>query len=98
MSTAFAHVVYTEKEKIPHLKFPKKEVLSTPEGIKKRFDKIKQAIDAGNIAQFKVMLLFEDDSEVREVETTIWDEDGKFVYLKNSVSIPIHRIHKIKFN
>ena len=98
MSTAFAHVAYTEKEKISNLNFPKKEVLHTPEGITKRSEKIDQAIDAGNVAQFKVMIFFEDENETREVETTIWERDESFIYLKNSIVIPIHRIHKIKFN
>ena len=98
MSTTFAHVLYTEKEIIPQLNFPENEVLHSKEGIDNRLNRINQAIDAGNVAQFKVMILFEDDHEVREVETTIWDKDQESVYLKNSVSIPIHRIHKIKFN
>jgi len=98
MSTAFAHVAYTEKEKIPELKFPKNEVLHSEEAIKNRSDLINRAIDAGNVAQFKVMIFFEDEQETREVETTIWDRDKERIFLKNSISIPIHRIHKIKFN
>ena len=98
MSTAFAHVAYIEKENISNLNFPEAEVLQSVEGIKKRSDKITQAIDAGNVAQFKVMIFFEDDQEIREVETTIWNRDDSGVYLKNSIVIPIHRIQKIKFN
>ena len=98
MSTAFAHVAYIEKENISNLNFPEAEVLQSVEGIKKRSDKITQAIGAGNVAQFKVMIFFEDDQEIREVETTIWNRDNSGVYLKNSIVIPIHRIHKIKFN
>jgi|TARA_B110000091_G_scaffold47907_1_gene52482 hypothetical protein len=44
------------------------------------------------------MIFFEDDQEIREVETTIWNRDNSGVYLKNSIVIPIHRIQKIKFN
>lgn len=98
MATAFAHVAYIEKEKISKLTFPKTEVLNTKEGVAKRLTLLQQAIDAGNFAQFKVMILFEDNIEVREVETTIWEMDAENVYLKNHVAIPIHRIHKVKFS
>jgi uncharacterized protein (UPF0248 family) len=97
MTTPFAHVTYTEKEGIADLTFPKEDVLKTQEGVEKRLQLIDQAIDAGNFAQFKVMILFEDNKEVKEVETTIWERDKNLVYLKNKVVIPIHRIHKIKF-
>ncbi|MBD78667.1 MAG: hypothetical protein CL840_07095 [Crocinitomicaceae bacterium] len=78
--------------------FPLGEVLDSAEEIKKRSNDINQAMDAGNIAQFKVLIFFEDDKEIREVETTIWDRDKNYVYLKNSIAIPVNRIHKIKFN
>ena len=97
MTTAFSHVSYTEKEEIEKLNFPKGEVLHSPESIKKRLTSIDQAIDAGNFAQYKVMILFEDDYEVKEVETTIWERDKVNVYLKNHIAIPICRIHKVKF-
>lgn len=96
MATAFAHVSYIEKELISELVFPQHEVLHNSEAITKRMSNIDQAIDAGNFAQFKVMILFEDDKEVREVETTVWERDNENVYLKNHVAIPIHRIHKIR--
>ena len=97
MATAFSHISYTEKERVGALHFPSKDVLHSPKAQKKRFSLIEQAIDAGNYAQFKVMIIFEDSTEVREVETTIWDSDQENVYLKNNISIPIHRIHKLRF-
>ncbi|MCB0481941.1 MAG: hypothetical protein KDC83_10955 [Flavobacteriales bacterium] len=98
MATAFLHVDYVEKEKIGSLKFPKGDVLIAEESKKKRVSLIDQAIDAGNFAQFKVMILFQDDTSVKEVETTIWDRKKGKVYLKDGVFIPLERIHKIKFN
>lgn len=98
MSTSFTHIAYTEKEKISQLIYPKKDVLSNSILIQKRLQSIDQAIDAGNFAQFKVMIIFEDNKEIKEVETTIWERDAENIYLKNDVSIPIHRIHKLSFS
>lgn len=95
MATAFSHVHYIEKENIPSLSFPNAEVLTTPEQIKLRKSQIAQAVELGNMALYKVMILFEDHHEVHEVETTIWDADSKWVYLKNGIRIPIVRIHKV---
>ena len=98
MATAFLHVDYVEKESIGRLKFPKGDVLISEDSIKRRANLIDQAIDAGNFAQFKVMILFQDDTSIKEVETTIWSRKNGNVYLKDGVFIPLERIHKIKFN
>lgn len=98
MSTSFAHIAYTEKEKIGHFTYPPKDVLSSSILKEKRLHSIDQAIDAGNFAQFKVMIIFEDSKEIKEVETTIWERDSENIYLKNDISIPIHRIHKLSFS
>lgn len=98
MATAFLHVDYIEKESIGRLNFPKGDVLISEDSIKRRANLIDQAIDAGNFAQFKVMILFQDDTSIKEVETTIWGRKNGNVYLKDGVFIPLERIHKIKFN
>jgi hypothetical protein len=98
MATSFLHVSYIEKEKITSLRFPPGDVLRNSDSRKQRQGNIDRAIDAGNFAQYKVLILFEDDKEVREVETTIWGKDKTNILLKNGVRIPIERIHQIRFN
>jgi len=42
-------------------------------------------------------ILFEDASELKRVETTIWGITDKNIILKRGTIIPIQRIHEIKF-
>lgn len=98
MATAFLHVDYVEKEAIGGFTFPAGDVLHSEEAKNRRINMIDQAIDAGNFAQFKVMILFQDDTSVKEVETTIWSRKDGNIYLKDGVYIPVERIHKVKFN
>ena len=86
-----------EKEDISSLSFPKEEVLTTEEGKNKRKQMLEMAEDYGNEAQYKVKIVFEDQGGPKVVHTTIWDVDKKNVFLKENVTIPIHRIRKIVF-
>ncbi|UTW60927.1 hypothetical protein KFE98_12940 [bacterium SCSIO 12741] len=98
MATSFAHIAYIEKEKINSLQFPKGDVLQEDDARSKRSVIIDQAIDAGNFAQFKVLIVFEDLDGLKEVETTIWGRDKRSILLKNGIRIPVERIHKVRFN
>lgn len=93
-----SHLAYVEKEKIAGLSYPAEDVITTEEGRLKRSNLIDQAIEAGNFAQFKVIIVFEDAQGTKEVETTIWGRREGLIILKNNVLIPVHRIHKVIFH
>lgn len=98
MAMQSSHLTYIEKEKIKNFSYPSDDVLTTAEERNKRLNMIDQAIDAGNFAQFKVIIVFSDAHGVKEVETTIWGRREHTIILKNNVLIPIHRIHKVIFH
>jgi uncharacterized protein (UPF0248 family) len=98
MTVYSSHLAYVEKEKIAGLSYPAEDVLQTEDDRQKRINLIDQAIEAGNFAQFKVMIVFSDAEGVKEVETTIWGRREGQILLKNNVLIPIHRILKIIFH
>ena len=86
-----------DKEKIPELSFPHEEVLSAPNQISKRLIDLKSAHELGDMAQYKVRILFADTTGKKRVETTIWDLTKKEVILKYGVKIPICRIYRVAF-
>lgn len=97
MGTIYVHGELIEKEEIPALSFPAKDVLVAEESINERSSKIRQAMRLGNSAKLKVKIVFEDNQSMKIVETTIWGMTDKRVILKKSIAIPICRIHDIKF-
>lgn len=46
----------------------------------------------GNIHHQKIRIVFQDDEGVKEVRTTIWAADDRFIVLKKGVSIPVDRV------
>ena len=83
-----------EKELIASLSF-KQEVK-----IKQHPDLSRQIEDAtrlGNAFRSKVSIVFQDDTGLKRVETTIWAAGTKFICLKGGVWIPIQRILEIKY-
>ncbi len=85
-----------EKEEIPQLKFPDKEVLLDTEKIKDRAAELNRALLLGNIEHTKVKIYFESDNTRLIVETTVWGITDKRVLLKQDIVIPINRIHQVK--
>ena len=86
-----------EKEQVSSLAFPKDEVLSDPAPRTMRSSDIEQAMRLGNIERYKVKIIFEDAETIRMVHTTIWAVTEKRIVLKAGITIPVHRIHSIKF-
>lgn len=84
-----------EKEVIASLKFPTSEVLTDPEKIKSRKQDLERALSLGNLEHSKIKIYFEDESSRKMVETTVWAVTDKRVILKQSVVIPISRIHSV---
>jgi hypothetical protein len=85
-----------EKEKIEGLRFPSNEVLVDQEKITERESNLKRTLTLGNLEHSKTKIYFEDDSNMRVVETTVWGVTDKRIILKHGVVIPIHRVHSIK--
>jgi hypothetical protein len=85
-----------EKEEIPGLKFPDKEVLLDTEKIKERAAELNRALLLGNLEHTKIKIYFEDENTCRVVETTVWGVTDKRIILKQGVVIPIIRVHQIK--
>lgn len=87
--------VLIEKEEIQNLKFPKSEVLSNSNEKAALLKKLKSATSLGNGSHNKVRIFFEDDTEIREVETTIWAVGDQNISLKYGLTIPISRIYDV---
>lgn len=86
-----------EKENIPNLQFPDLEVLDSQDEKRKRFNDLLNANELGDLAQYKVKIVFEDDRGPKKVETTVWGTTPDNVVLKYGIKIPIQRITRVLF-
>ena len=81
-----------EKELISALSFTEKQtVRQHPELL----TQIERATILGNSHRSKVSIIFQDDSGLKRVDTTIWAAGTKFICLKGGIWIPIERILEI---
>jgi hypothetical protein len=85
-----------EKEMIENLRFPTTDVLTDPIKINERSSDLERALTLGNLEHSKIKIYFEDEKSCKMVETTVWAVTDKRVILKQSVGIPISRIHSVK--
>ena len=88
---------FIEKEAIPNLSFPNGDVLMLMSDKNRRLKDLLNANELGDLAQYKVKILFEDKTGPKKVETTIWKTTSKDVVLKYGITIPIHRIARVFF-
>jgi hypothetical protein len=95
MKAAAVSAVIVEKESIPEFHFPKTEVLSSVDEIKIRSSAMQRALKLGTHRKRKVNIFFQDDQNLKKVETTIWAITKKNILLKRGVSIPICRIQLV---
>ncbi|HAW52090.1 MAG TPA: hypothetical protein DCX54_07165 [Flavobacteriales bacterium] len=86
-----------EKENITGLRFPEEDVLSSSAERENRIKDLKNARELGDLAQYKVKILFVDDSGPKKVETTVWNTTQEEVVLKYGIAIPIRRVSKVMF-
>jgi uncharacterized protein (UPF0248 family) len=96
MSTEVQYQII-DKEAISGLHFPDVEVLKDKEAIKQRKADLERCLTLGNLEHHKIKIYFEDDTSAKTVDTTVWGLTDKRVILKQGITIPIHRIIKIKF-
>jgi uncharacterized protein (UPF0248 family) len=85
--------VLIQKEEIPSLSFKGIVKIEQHPDIRKQ---IEQATILGNAHHSKVSIYFQDDVNLKKVETTIWAAGSKFICLKGGVWIPISRLVEIK--
>ncbi len=95
MKSTDTYIPEISKERIAGLIFPDDELLPLPEQQKERKRLLQRAQDFGNYAYYKVVIVFEDNTGVKRVETTVWDIDKRQVYLKNGITIPLRRIIEV---
>jgi len=88
---------FIEKENIPGLSFPKEDVLFVNSEKDKRMKDLMNANELGDLAQYKVKILFEDVIGPMKVETTVWKMTSKDVVLKYGITIPIRRVARVYF-
>ena len=62
---------------------------------KNLLQQIKDATILGNSHRTKVTIIFQDDTGIKRVDTTIWASGAKFICLKGGLWIPINRIIEI---
>lgn len=96
MKSEHTYVPEVDKENLAGMIFPSNDVLPLGEQRAERRKLLERAIDFGNYAHYKVAILFEDNEGPKRVETTIWDIDDKNIYLKNRITVPLHRILEVK--
>jgi hypothetical protein len=96
MKSTNTYVPEVAKEKLTGMRFPQDDVLPLYDQRADRKRLLQRAADFGNYAQYKIVILFEDDESVKRVETTIWDIDDENIYLKNQIALPIRRILEVK--
>jgi len=74
------------------LVFPSGDVLSNDFARTKRSKRIHSATYVGNIRHEKVAIVFQTETEVFKVQTTIWLNYGGCIYLKGNITIPVERV------
>ena len=86
-----------EKEKITEISFPNLDVISELKDRSLRTQKIHRATSLGNIENYKVHIIFQDQESVKKVYTTIWAHTQENIVLKKGIIIPVNRIVDIQF-
>ncbi len=97
MSALHPHPSVIDKAFVSGLKFPQSDVLTSQELRNKRRADAERAMLLGNNYKCKVKIVFEDNSGIKEIETTIWSVTEKYILLKTSMQIPLHRVLEVKF-
>jgi hypothetical protein len=83
---------WIEKELIASLQFIEPIDIEQHPELRSQIDR---ATVLGNAHHVKVGIVFQDDSGLKRVDTTIWAAGSKFICLKGGVWIPINRIKEV---
>ncbi len=85
------------KEWLKLFKFQQEDVLTSKEEKNRRQHDLLQATLLGNAFHNKVKIYFEDKGGLKCVETTVWGITDDKVILKQNITLPINRIHKVLY-
>ena len=86
-------ILLIPKEQIPHLSFPKKEVIVNLDERNERMSSLFRSQTLGNLLHTKVKITFEAaDEQLYLVDTTVWAVGNSFISLKGGIYLPIHSI------
>ncbi|AKD03513.1 hypothetical protein POKO110462_06140 [Pontibacter korlensis] len=86
------------KERIPTLKFSKKDVLQDSSEKSRRYDDANRATILSNTNRNKSMITFKTASgEKKCVEATLWGLDKDFVLLRSGMFLPLRSILEINY-
>jgi uncharacterized protein (UPF0248 family) len=91
-TTATIAPTLIEKEIIPTLTFPKEPISRSKDELSILRKKLRDSMVLGNIHHQKIKIVFQDAEGLKEVRTTIWAADERFIVLKKGVSIPVDRV------
>ncbi|WP_010522973.1 hypothetical protein [Aquimarina agarivorans] len=81
-----------DKEAVSQLHFPTEEVLIKKEDQVNRNISLKRAQVLGNIDHTKMKIIFQDNTGLKKIHTTIWGVTEKYVILKSANVLPLNRI------
>jgi hypothetical protein len=81
-----------EKEAIPNLHFSNTEMLTDPEAIKLRTERLNRACQLGNAHKGKVLIQFISEEGGYEVNTTVWNCSDDRIVLKQGLHLPVSAI------
>ena len=81
-----------EKEVIPSLTFPKEPIVRSTDQLSILRKKLRDSMVLGNIHHQKIKIVFQDSEGLKEVRTTIWAADERFIVLKKGVDITVDRV------
>ena len=95
--TTAAEISHIKKEDIHNLQFPLHEVLTDQHAIEERKKHLEHAVVLGNTYKGKTKIIFEDGTSMHQIDTHIWGLTEKWVILKQGITIPIRRIHNVKY-
>ncbi|WP_266204398.1 hypothetical protein [Pontibacter kalidii] len=86
------------KERIPTLKFSKKDVLQDPDAKSRRYYAANRATILSNTFRTKSMITFKTETgEKKRVEAALWGLDKDFVLLKSGMFLPLRSILEINY-
>ena len=91
-TTATVAPTLVQKEDIPKLIFPKEPIVRSKDESSILRKKLRDSMVLGNIHHQKIKIVFHDSEGLKEVRTTIWAADERFIVLKKGVAIPVDRV------
>ena len=82
-----------EKEAIPALRFPHKDVLTDKAALERRRADAERATRLGNTYQGKLDIFFQTaDGQTKRVQTTVWGAHPGYLTLKAGIMLPLRAV------